>query len=140
MLHFINSSLHPELQQVRHAAFQLALASQAVAEDEEHAAIGQELIDCGISGVSDDEVVQLACTNPTCGVRYIPLNMGSIQKAATSPDRNTKLHQCSDCGQPACVACVSHPGPRGKFRIPTKEAAILCKRYRRILAHIPGFH
>lgn len=140
MLRSIDVFLKTELQQVRHAAFQLALASQAVAEDEEYAAIGQELVDSGIGGASDDEVVQLACTNPTCGVRYIPLNMGSIQKAATSPDRNAKLYQCSDCGLPACVACVARPGRGGKFRIPTKEAAILCKRYGRASAHIPRFH
>jgi hypothetical protein len=115
------------------------LASQAVAEDEEHAAIGQELVDSGISGGSDDESVQLACSNPACGVHYIPLNMGSIQKAATSPDQNVKVYQCSDCGLPACVACVARPAPRAKFGIPTKEAAILCKRYNRILVHIPRF-
>lgn len=124
-----NKLLSPSyLFQVRHAAFQLALASQAVAEDEEHAAIGQELVDSGISGGSDDESVQLACSNPACGVHYIPLNMGSIQKAATSPDQNVKVYQCSDCGLPACVACVARPAPRTKFGIPTKEAAIVCKR------------
>ena len=132
--------LEPELQQVRHAAFQLALASQAIAEDEEFAVIGQELVDSDINGGFDGEVVQLACTNPACRVHYTPLNMDSIQKAATSPDRNAKLHQCSGCGLPACVACVAHRGSSNKTGIPLKEAAILCKRYSRTSAHIPGFH
>lgn len=102
--------------------------------------VGQELVSAGIKGGSDDEVVQLACTNSACGVRYIPLNMDSIQNAPTSPDRNAKLHQCSDCGQPACIACVARPGPKGNFGIPMKEAAILCKRYGRSSAHSLGFY
>jgi len=122
-------------QQVRHAALQLALASQAVVEDEEFAAVGQEVAGSGNSGSADDEVVQLACTNPACGVRYVPLQIGNIRNAATSPDLNTKVYQCSDCKQPACIACVVRPGVKGNLGIPTKEAAILCKRYAGLSTH-----
>lgn len=100
--------------------------------------VGQELVDSDNVGNSDDEVVQLACTNPACGVRYVPPHMSSIQNAETAPDQNKKLHQCSDCGEPACAACVARPGPRGNFGIPTKEATILCKRYSCTSAHILG--
>ena len=78
------------------------------------------------------------CTNPACGVRYVPVHMSSIRNAETLPDQIRKLHQCSECGQPACVACVARPGPEGNFGIPTKEAAILCKRYSHTPAHILG--
>ena len=123
---------------MRHTAFQLALASQALAEDQEYAVVGQELADSGNTDNPDDEAVHLACTNPACGVRYVPVHMSSIRNAETLPDQIRKLHQCSECGQPACVACVARPGPEGNFGIPTKEAAILCKRYSHTPAHILG--
>ncbi|XP_024361756.1 probable phosphoinositide phosphatase SAC9 [Physcomitrium patens] len=124
-----NKLLNPNyLFQVRHAAFQLALVSQAVAEDEENAAVGQDLADSGIINRSDDDVVQLDCTNPACGVRYIPLTKSSVQKARTLPDKNTELYQCSACNQPACVACITRQSVRSNSGIPKKEAIVLCKR------------
>lgn len=133
---FVNANLfdmfiRSELLQVRHAAFQLALVSQAVAEDEENAAVGQDLADSGIINRSDDDVVQLDCTNPACGVRYIPLTKSSVQKARTLPDKNTELYQCSACNQPACVACITRQSVRSNSGIPKKEAIVLCKRYAR---------
>lgn len=130
---FIDVIVSCKQYQVRHAAFQLALATQSMAEDEEYALVGQDLADVDSTGKSGDEAMQIACTNPACGVRHVPLHLNSIQNAETSPDQSTKLHQCSDCGELACAACVARPGPSGNFSIPSKEAVILCKRYSRTL-------
>lgn len=133
--------------QVRHVASQLAIFSQAVVEEEEFVAVGQESMDSGRLGSWNGNLLQSVCTTSGCGVRFVRQQSSGIQKLEKSSVQNTQLQQCVDCGRPACSACIA--GQRSYFLaksimgVVPKERATLCKRYLALFCcfnHFPTCH
>lgn len=133
--------------QVRHAASQLAIFSQAVVEEEEFLAVGQENMDSGRLGCWNGNVLQSVCTTSGCGVRFVRQQSSGIQKVEKTSVQNTQLQLCVDCGRPACSACIAGQSSyflaRSIMGVVPKERAALCKRYLALfccLNHFPTCH
>jgi hypothetical protein len=120
--------------QVWQAASQLATVSQAVAEDKELSAVGQETKVATSFRDWDDNILQTGCLNNNCGVHIVepsPEN-SSFKKTGSS---SSSLQYCSECGQQTCTACMSGPGSAILFRGSSSrgpplhmEEITLCKR------------